>query len=76
MKTLAAACAVDSLVALSLKSRRPEVYARGDKAPTQNVDVRISLQEHYKRLERLGLPQPMIEGDYEEDDETDRSRGT
>jgi hypothetical protein len=66
----------DSLLGLLLKSRRPEVYARGDRAPTQNVDVRISLQEQYKRLERLGLPLPMIESDHEEDDETDRSRGS
>jgi hypothetical protein len=41
----------------------------GDGRPQQsNFISQITLQEHYKRLERLGLPVPMIEGDYEEDD--------
>jgi hypothetical protein len=57
----------DSLLALLLKSRRPEVYARGDRPPTQNVFLNMTLQEHNKRLERLGLPVPVIEGDYEDD---------
>jgi hypothetical protein len=57
----------DSLLGLLLKSRRPEVYARGDRAPTQNVFLNMTLQEHNKRLERLGLPVPVIEGDYEDD---------
>jgi hypothetical protein len=39
-----------------------------------NVNLQITLQEHFKQLERLGLPVPQLEGDYEiEDDETDRS---
>jgi hypothetical protein len=58
----------NSLLALLLKSRRPEVYARGDRAPTQNVLLNMTLEEHTKRLERLGLPVPQIEGDYEPED--------
>jgi hypothetical protein len=30
--------------------------------------LNITLQEHYKRLERLGLPVPVIESDLEDDD--------
>jgi hypothetical protein len=67
----------DSLLALLLKSRKPEVYARGDKAPTPNVPLNITLEEHFKQLERLGLPLPVLEGDYEEgDDKTDHLRGS
>jgi hypothetical protein len=58
----------NSLLALLLKSRRPEVYARGDRAPTQNVLLNMTLEEHTRRLERLGLPVPQIEGDYEPED--------
>jgi hypothetical protein len=66
----------DSLLGLLLKSRRPEVYARSRDAPAK-VEVRMSLEESRNRLVmRLGVPLPMIEGDYEEDDETDRSRDT
>ena len=57
----------DSLLALLLKSRRPEVYARGDRAPTQNVVLNMTLQEQYKRLERLGIPLAVIESDYEDE---------
>jgi hypothetical protein len=67
----------DSLLALLLKSRRPEVYARGDKAPTQNVVQNMTLQEQYKRLERLGIPLPVIESDYEDENvAANHSRGT
>jgi hypothetical protein len=52
----------DSLLALLLKSRRPEVYARGDKAPTPDVSLNMTLQEHFKQLERLGLPVPVLKG--------------
>jgi hypothetical protein len=60
----------DSLLGLLLKGRRPEVYARGDRAPTQNVLLNITLEEHVKRLERLGLPVPVIESDLEDEDVT------
>jgi hypothetical protein len=38
---------------------------------------RMTLEESRARLVQLGVPLPVIEGDYEEvDDETDRSRGS
>ena len=54
-----------------LKHRRRDVYGNADTPPQakSNFILNITLQEHYKRLERLGLPIPMIEGDYETDDE-------
>jgi hypothetical protein len=53
-----------------LKAHRPELYARGEGQPRQqsNFILNITLQEHYKRLERLGLPVPVIESDLEDDD--------
>jgi hypothetical protein len=53
-----------------LKAYRPELYARGEGQPRQqsNFILNITLQEHYKRLERLGLPVPVIESDLEDDD--------
>ena len=48
-----------------LKHRR---YDRGDARPQSNFILNITLQEHNKRLERLGLPVPQIEGDYEEEE--------
>ena len=68
----------DSNAQFYLRARRPEIYGRREllPTPTQNVDVRVSLEEHHQRLVRLGLPLPVIEGDYEEeDDENDRSEG-
>jgi hypothetical protein len=58
----------DQLLMFQLRARRPEVYGRSDSAPKSNVHLQISLEEHFKRLERLGVPLPVIEGDYEEDD--------
>ena len=40
----------------------------GDSQPKSNFILNITLQDHYKRLERLGLPIPQIEGDYEPED--------
>jgi len=55
----------DSLLALLLKVRRPETFNRPVEAVSSRVDVRVSLSEARERLERLGLPIPEIEGDYE-----------
>jgi hypothetical protein len=67
----------DQLLMFQLRARRPEVYGRsGDSRPQSNFILNITLQEQLKRLERLGIPLPVIESDLEEDDETDRSRGT
>jgi hypothetical protein len=54
----------DSLLALLLKVRRPEVFNRPSEVVSSRVNVRVSLQEAQARLERLGLPIPVIEGDY------------
>jgi hypothetical protein len=49
-----------------LKHRR---YCTGEApAVKSNFMLNITLAEHTKRLERLGLPVPQIEGDYEPDD--------
>lgn len=53
-----------------LKSRRREIYGTGDQQKPAVV-VNITLQDQLKRLERLGLPVPMIEGDYEDVTESD-----
>jgi hypothetical protein len=51
-----------------LKHRRREVYGNVDHRPQQSKFIsNITLQEHYKRLERLGIPLPVIESDREED---------
>jgi hypothetical protein len=52
-----------------LKHRRREVYGNAKVRPQQsNFILNTTLQEQFKRLERLGLPIPQIESDYEEDD--------
>lgn len=51
-----------------LKHRRREVYGNTDQ-PRANFILNVTLEEHYKRLERLGLPIPQIEGDYDEEDD-------
>jgi hypothetical protein len=48
-----------------LKHRR--YGTREAPAVKSNFMLNITLQEQYKRLERLGLPVPVIETDYEED---------
>jgi hypothetical protein len=48
-----------------LKHRR---YNNAGSSPQSNFILNITLAEHTKRLERLGLPVPQIEGDYEPDD--------
>jgi hypothetical protein len=54
-----------------LKHRR---YGTGEPpAVKSNFMLNITLAEHTKRLERLGLPVPQIEGDYEDDDEQIKS---
>ena len=61
----------DFLLGKLLGRRRPEVYGlRHD--PTTRVNARItSLEDAKKHLEDLGLPVPVIEGDYEEIDPSD-----
>jgi hypothetical protein len=58
-----------------LKYRR---YGRraGDARPTQqsNFLLNITMEEHFKRLERLGVPMPEIECDYEESDAATRTQ--
>jgi hypothetical protein len=52
-----------------LTHRRREVYGKRDgDRNSNNVIVSITLAEHAKRLERLGLPVPQIEGDYYDDE--------
>ena len=58
----------DQLLMFQLRARRPEVYGRsGDSRPQSNVTLNITLAERIERLKRLGLPVPVIETDYEED---------
>jgi hypothetical protein len=55
-----------------LKHRRRDVYGNVDNSQAKSdFSLNITLQEHYKQLERLGLPIPMIESDREEDDAPD-----
>ena len=60
------------LLALLLKDRRPETFNRPTEIISNRVDERVSLSEAQARLERLGLPMPVVEGDYKLVD--DRSR--
>jgi hypothetical protein len=49
-----------------LRARRPEVYGRTNEATSRSdFIVRVTLEEHFKRLERLGIQVPVIETDYE-----------
>jgi hypothetical protein len=52
-----------------LKHRRREVYGNTDIQQSNDFILNITLEEHYKQLERMGLPIPVIESDREEDDE-------
>ena len=54
----------DSLLTLLLKVRRPETFNRPNEVVSSRLDVPVSLSEARERLERLGLPMPVIEGDY------------
>jgi hypothetical protein len=54
-----------------LKHRRREVYGNTDNSQPNNFILDITLAEQVKRLERLGLPVPVIESDREEDDAPD-----
>lgn len=51
-----------------LKHRRRSVYNNVDTDRPQQTSLvmNITMQEQFKRLERLGLPTPVIESDYEE----------
>jgi hypothetical protein len=51
-----------------LRYRRYNNVSNGGR-PQQSNFLKITLQEQYKRLERLGIPLPVIETDYEEDNE-------
>jgi hypothetical protein len=51
-----------------LRAYRPERYARKDGSESRNNFIlNITVAEHNKRLERLGLPVPVIESDLEDD---------
>ena len=53
-----------------LKWRRKDIYQNTeDRTPTSmtNYFLNVTQQEHFERLERLGLPVPVIESDNEED---------
>jgi hypothetical protein len=55
----------------TLKWRRRNVYNNTEEnrlASVQNYFLDITMQEQLERLDRLGLPRPVIETDYEEDD--------
>jgi hypothetical protein len=59
----------DAAAIAYLKAYRPERYARKDSVePRTNVNLQITLQEHFKQLERLGLPLPQLEGDYDDEE--------
>jgi hypothetical protein len=53
-----------------LKHRR---YGAGEANRSSNFILNITLEEHTKRLERLGLPVPQVEGDYDDVSEEDAS---
>jgi hypothetical protein len=59
----------DMTAMFTLKHRRYDKQ-KDNKVPS-NYILNITLAEHEKRLQRLGLPVPMIESDLEEDDVTD-----
>ena len=54
----------DGLLTLLLKTRRPETFNRPPEIISSGVNVHVRLEEAQARLERLGLPMPVIEGDY------------
>jgi hypothetical protein len=62
---------------------RHKRYDRPENRTQSSFITNITLEEHTKRLERLGLPVPVIESDYEEDEPkqitqqatTERDRG-
>jgi hypothetical protein len=66
-----------------LKYRRRDVYNihPDDEKPAQqqtNYFLNLTLEEKFKRLDRLGIPRPVIESDFEvinapDDNETNRS---
>jgi hypothetical protein len=57
----------DGLMALLLRGRRPEVYARPEERSIPHVNKAVmSVEDARARLLQLGLPLPLIEGDYEE----------
>jgi hypothetical protein len=61
----------DSLLTLLLKVRNPAVFNRPQES-ISNVNVRVTRAEAIARIKRLGLPMPIVETDYEEDDVDDR----
>jgi hypothetical protein len=55
-----------------LKHRRRAVYGNAEDRPRQtNFILNVTLKEQLARLERLGLPLPVIESDIEDDDAAD-----
>lgn len=72
-------------IEMTLKARRPKEWCPGGSEVDRSIETQhnyflnVPMEEHIKRLERLGLPVPVIEADYEtitnapESDEEDRS---
>ena len=63
-----------------LKNRRGDVYNNNNNADRVNSQtnyfLHMPMQEHIERLERLGLPVPVIESDREEDYAADTEEET
>jgi hypothetical protein len=64
----------DKLLIFLLKRRRPEVFAGSDDASGKGDTKALSVEEARSGAERLGLPVPLIEGDYEEELDADGER--
>jgi hypothetical protein len=64
----------------TLKWRRRDVYNNTEESRLAGVQnnylLNITLQEQLERLDRLGLPRPVTETDYEEDDATTKDRSS
>lgn len=60
----------DAMATLILKCRRPEVYnpqvVQQHIIDGRNANQPVTLQEAFTEIMRLGLPAPMLEGDYVE----------
>jgi hypothetical protein len=57
----------DGLLALILKCRRPEKYNKPAETEVR-IENKITKEEAWARLRSMGLPLPIIEGDYKETD--------
>jgi hypothetical protein len=64
------------LRAIELTLRYRRYGTGGSRTPHQqtNFMMNVTMEEHFKRCERLGLPRPEIECDYEETDAATRTQ--